>query len=50
MPNTMGNTTVITMAHNQTGEGLLSLEYQTLLYESNHPNVDVRLKYAEFSH
>lgn len=47
MPNIIGNTTVITMAHNQTGEGLLSLEYQTLLYESNHPNVDIRLQYVD---
>ena len=40
-------TTVITMAHRQGAEFLLALEYQVLLYETLHPDVDVRLYYED---
>jgi multiple sugar transport system substrate-binding protein len=40
-------TTVITMVHNQTGDGLSALQYQTLLYEIDHPDIDVRLVYTD---
>lgn len=43
-------TTVITMLHSQTGNGLASLEYEALLFETLHPDIDVRLFYSDDVH
>ena len=44
---TIAATTVITMLHHETANGLASLEYQALLFETLHPDIDVKLLYSD---